>query len=60
MAEQTNFMKNLALAGGALMLNAVPRPWAKSWPRRNHETDQKPWSYARGTGTESLPSALHR
>jgi len=30
MGEQVNFMKNLALAGAALMLLAIPLPWAAS------------------------------
>jgi len=46
MAEQTNFMKNLALAGGALMLMAVPLPWAKSWPRVDRSGNGR-WSPAR-------------
>lgn len=38
-AEQTNFMKNLAMAGAALMLLSVPRPWPYSWPRRTGRKD---------------------
>lgn len=33
-AQQVNFMKNLALAGAALMMLAVPEPWLASYPRR--------------------------
>jgi putative oxidoreductase len=32
--EMTSFMKNMALAGAALMLLAVPEPWAASLSRR--------------------------
>lgn len=31
--EQINFMKNLALAGAALMLLAIPEPWPASFGR---------------------------
>lgn len=30
MSEQTNFMKNIALAGAALMMLMIPLPWAFS------------------------------
>lgn len=30
MSNQTNFMKNMALMGGALMLLSIPMPWAYS------------------------------
>jgi len=33
-AEMTSFMKNMALAGAALMLVAIPEPWARSVSRR--------------------------
>lgn len=32
--EMTSFMKNMALAGAALMLLAIPEPWVASLPRR--------------------------
>ncbi len=32
-ADMINFMKNVALAGGSLMLVAVPRPWVYSVER---------------------------
>lgn len=33
-AEMTSFMKNMALAGAALMLLAVPEPWPASFSQR--------------------------
>ncbi len=32
MGEQTNFLKNVALLGGALMAAAIPEPWPVSVP----------------------------
>ena len=43
-AEMVNFLKNLALAGAALMLTAVPEPWATGLASRGQP------SGARGTG----------
>lgn len=43
--EMTNFMKNIALTGAALMLLAIPAPWQAGLPR--------PGRHANVTGTAS-------
>jgi len=35
MNDMANFMKNVALMGGSLMLSAVPQPWAYSVERNS-------------------------